>query len=114
MSSPYFIVDSGRNGVPNMRADCANWCNIRGAGIGHLPTTATDNAMIDAFFWLKTPGESDGCTQVLPTGQNCPRFDSMCASADSIGSRMDEPRAPQAGNWFDYQVKQLAVNAKFG
>lgn len=31
--SPKFIIDTGRNGVANMRSDCANWCNIRGAGV---------------------------------------------------------------------------------
>merc|ERR1719199_1636190 len=67
--------------------------------------------MIDAYFWLKTPGESDGCTQELPDGTACPRFDTMCGSSDSIGSSSGEPRAPEAGHWFDYQVKQLAANA---
>jgi len=109
--SPHFIVDTGRNGVPNMRADCANWCNIRGAGIGLKPTTSTGRPSIDAYYWLKTPGESDGCTQQLPDGSQCSRFDSFCGSADSIGSKSGEPRAPVAGNWFDYQVKQLAENA---
>jgi len=109
----HFIVDSGRNGVADMRSNCANWCNIRGAGVGHLPTTNTGNSLIDSFFWLKTPGESDGCTQILPNGTNCRRFDGMCASADSIGSKSGEPRAPEAGNWFDYQIKQLAANARF-
>jgi len=109
----HFIVDTGRNGVANMRADCANWCNIRNAGVGLLPTTRTANTtLIDAYFWLKTPGESDGCTQMLPNGNACPRFDSFCASQDSVGSQSGEPRAPQAGQWFDYQVKQLAQNAK--
>jgi len=112
--SPKFIIDTGRNGVSDMRSNCANWCNIRGAGVGLFPTTATGNTtLIDAYFWLKTPGESDGCTQVLPNMQNCPRFDESCASPDSIGSRAGEPRAPQAGQWFDYQVKQLADNANF-
>uniref|UniRef100_A0A6B2L654 Glucanase n=1 Tax=Arcella intermedia TaxID=1963864 RepID=A0A6B2L654_9EUKA len=111
-ASPHFVIDTGRNGVPNMRADCANWCNIRGAGVGSVPTTSTANAtLIDAYFWLKTPGESDGCTEVLPDGSRCPRFDSFCGSQDSIGSRSGEPRAPQAGHWFDYQVKMLAQNA---
>jgi len=112
--APYFIVDSGRNGVPGPRQDCGNWCNIRGAGVGVLPTTETASPLVDAYHWLKTPGESDGCTQILPNGKNCPRFDSMCASVDSIGSRPSEPRAPEAGHWFDYQIKQLAENANFG
>jgi len=109
--NPYFIIDTGRNGVPGMRSNCANWCNIRGAGVGLLPTTTTNGTNVDAYYWLKTPGESDGCTQQLPNGQQCTRFDSFCGSVDSIGSQSGEPRAPVAGNWFDYQVKQLAQNA---
>jgi cellulose 1,4-beta-cellobiosidase len=112
--SPTFVIDTGRNGVTNMRQECANWCNIRGAGVGQFPTTETANpSLIDAYFWLKTPGQSDGCTQTLPSGSQCARFDSSCASSDSIGSASGEPRAPEAGQWFDYQVKQLALNANF-
>jgi len=109
---PHMIIDTGRNGVADMRQKCANWCNIRDAGVGVVPTTETaDTTLIDAYFWLKTPGESDGCTEVLPSGEKCPRFDADCASEDSIGSRDGEPRAPEAGQWFDYQIKQLAENA---
>jgi cellulose 1,4-beta-cellobiosidase len=61
--TPHNVVDTGRNGNEDMRQDCANWCNIRNAGVGRRPTTDTGYPeMIDAFFWLKTPGESDGCT----------------------------------------------------
>jgi len=108
------IIDTGRNGVAGMRTDCANWCNPRDAGAGVASTSQTLHGEVDAFFWLKTPGESDGCTQELPDGNTCPRFDTMCASADSIGSRHGEPRAPEAGQWFDYQVKQFAANANMG
>ena len=110
--TPHFVIDTGRNGVGNMRSSCANWCNIRGAGIGVPPTVQTAApTLVDAYFWLKTPGESDGCTQTLPDGTSCPRFDLFCSSLDSIGSQPGEPRAPQAGKWFDYQIKQLAANA---
>jgi len=109
---PHFVIDSGRNGVGNMRSDCANWCNARGAGIGVLPTSMTAApSLVDAYYWLKTPGESDGCTQTLPDGSSCSRYDSFCGSVDSIGSQTGEPRAPQAGMWFDYKIKQLAANA---
>lgn len=37
-------------------------------------------------------------------GKQCPRFDFMCGSEDSIGSLTADPRAPEAGRWFDYQV----------
>ena len=77
-----------------------------------MASTATGAPdVVDAYFWLKTPGESDGCTEMLPDGGMCPRFDADCASEDSIGSRAGEPRAPEAGQWFDYQVKQLAQYA---
>eukprot|EP00931_Biecheleriopsis_adriatica_P037660 TRINITY_DN215_c0_g1_i6.p1 TRINITY_DN215_c0_g1~~TRINITY_DN215_c0_g1_i6.p1 ORF type:complete len:545 (-),score=124.36 TRINITY_DN215_c0_g1_i6:375-2009(-) len=110
---PHVITDTGRNGVAGMRSDCANWCNVRGAGVGHAPTTDTAKPeVLDAYFWLKTPGESDGCTELLPDGAECPRFDADCSSVDSIGYRSTEPRAPEAGQWFDYQIKQLAMNAK--
>eukprot|EP00451_Oxyrrhis_marina_P003721 CAMPEP_0204270134 /NCGR_PEP_ID=MMETSP0468-20130131/18266_1 /ASSEMBLY_ACC=CAM_ASM_000383 /TAXON_ID=2969 /ORGANISM="Oxyrrhis marina" /LENGTH=439 /DNA_ID=CAMNT_0051245625 /DNA_START=44 /DNA_END=1363 /DNA_ORIENTATION=+ len=106
------IIDTGRNGVADMRGDCSNWCNIRGAGAGMASSAAQNSSVVDAFFWLKTPGESDGCTSTLPDGSSCARFDSMCSSSDSIGSTSSDPRAPEAGKWFDYQVKQLAANAK--
>lgn len=108
------VIDTGRNGVGDMRAQCSNWCNIRGAGAG-IPSTArtANSSYVDAYYWLKTPGESDGCTEVLPDASHCARFDSMCGSADSIGSLPGEPHAPEAGKWFDYQVKQLAANARF-
>ncbi len=55
------IIDTGRNDVGDMRSDCSNWCNIRGAGVGAFPSTATTSGwVVDAFYWLKTPGESDG------------------------------------------------------
>jgi cellulose 1,4-beta-cellobiosidase len=114
----HVIIDTSRNGdlTGHMQRDegCANWCNIRGAGAGLLPTADTANSsMIDAYFWLKTPGESDGCTRWLPDGQTCRRFDGMCTSEASIGTRDGEPRAPEAGDWFDYQFQELARNADF-
>merc|ERR1712039_785164 len=80
------VIDTGRNGVPNMRTDCKNWCNPRNAGAGIASTGETGYGGIDAFFWLKTPGESDGCSQKLPDGKACPRYDSMCGKVDSIGT----------------------------
>merc|ERR1712060_77897 len=111
----HIVIDTGRNGVPNARSDCANWCNIRNAGAGHASTSQTEApGTVDAYFYLKTPGESDGCTQTLPDGSACPRFDTGCGKVDAIGSKESEPRAPEAGGWFDYQVKQLAEFANFG
>ena len=117
--TPKMVIDLGRNGVADMRSDCSNWCNIRGAGVGQIPTMVTGNtSLVDAYYWLKTPEESDGCTETLPSPSDwtaangtCARYDSMCGSSDSIGSESSEGYAPEAGQWFDYQIKQLADNA---
>ena len=109
MPSPRFIIDTGRNGMDDMREDCSNWCNVRGAGLGLWPTADTAlPGLVDAYYWLKTPGESDGCTAHLPDGSSCPRYDSSCGSVDSLGSRYGEPFAPEAGQWFSSQAAQLA------
>jgi cellulose 1,4-beta-cellobiosidase len=120
--NPKFVIDTGRNGNPGTRSSNSNWCNIRGAGIGLKPTLQTaDPSRIDAYYWLKTPGESDGCSRTLPSdadpyqpGNMCPRYDEFCGSVDSLGSRAGEPYVPEAGQWFDYQIKELAANADMG
>ncbi|KAJ8598618.1 hypothetical protein CTAYLR_003041 [Chrysophaeum taylorii] len=105
---PRFVIDTSRNGRTDARQDCSNWCNIKQAGLGVKPTSKTANeSLVDAYFYIKTPGESDGCSRILPDGELCPRFDAMCDSIDSIA---DLP-APEAGVWFDYQIKSLAINA---
>ena len=109
---PKFVIDTGRNGRYGMRGDCANWCNVRAAGIGHEPTSNTIlPQLVDAYYWLKTPGESDGCTSELPDGGRCPRYDGMCGSVDSLGSISGEPRAPEAGEWFVPHVASLVCRA---
>jgi len=110
----HVIIDTGRNGVADHRQKCSNWCNPRNSGAGVPSTTETANSsLVDAYFWLKTPGESDGCSETLPSGDKCPRFDYDCNSPDSLSSRGSEPRSPEAGRWYDYQVKQLAEFAVF-
>ncbi len=54
----HFIIDTGRNG--NGPTADAQWCNPDGRAIGVAPTTNTGDSLVDAFFWIKPPGESDG------------------------------------------------------
>jgi endoglucanase len=54
----HFIVDTGRNG--NGGTADAQWCNPDGRAVGAPPTTNTGDPLVDAFFWVKPPGESDG------------------------------------------------------
>jgi endoglucanase len=54
----HFIVDTSRNGL-GPTTD-AQWCNPSGRALGTPASTATGSALVDAFLWLKRPGESDG------------------------------------------------------
>jgi endoglucanase len=54
----HFIIDTGRNG--NGATKDEQWCNADGRALGNAPTTKTGDPLVDAFFWTKPPGESDG------------------------------------------------------
>jgi len=58
VGNKHFIIDTSRNGVGATNA--GNWCNPTGQRVGPAPTTHTGNPLVDAFLWIKTPGESDG------------------------------------------------------
>jgi endoglucanase len=92
-----------------------NWCNPPGAGLGLRPTANTGVALLDAYLWVKIPGESDGScdiaggarawdyTQYNPwslTGDAQNHFDPLWGIVD-----------PAAGLWFPQQALQLAKNA---
>lgn len=53
-----FVVDSSRNGLGPAPED--EWCNPDGRALGTRPTTVTGHDRVDAFLWIKRPGESDG------------------------------------------------------
>jgi endoglucanase len=64
----HFIIDTSRNGQNLTSA--GNWCNPTGQRVGTSPTTHTGNPLVDAFLWIKTPGESDGtCGGGPPAGK---------------------------------------------
>ncbi|MET9835282.1 glycoside hydrolase family 6 protein [Streptomyces sp. NPDC006385] len=57
-----FVIDTSRNGNgpytegnPDER-----WCNPPGRALGETPTTKTADPLVDAYVWVKRPGESDG------------------------------------------------------
>lgn len=132
-ATTHFIIDSSRNGrgpldvtpygaapynqPPGVLAGLngGNWCNPYGAGLGLRPTANTGNALLDAYVWIKVPGESDGSCDIaggarswdftaynpwsVPTAdQN--HFDPLWGMVD-----------PAAGAWFSQQALQLAQNA---
>ncbi|MET8566599.1 glycoside hydrolase family 6 protein [Streptomyces sp. NPDC004783] len=58
----HFVVDTSRNGngpytegAPDER-----WCNPPGRALGEPPTVKTADPLVDAYLWIKRPGESDG------------------------------------------------------
>ena len=54
----HFVIDTSRNG--NGSAPDNAWCNPPGRHIGKPPSTNTGDPLLDAYLWLKRPGESDG------------------------------------------------------
>ena len=94
-----FIIDTSRNGKGGIRSTPGNWCNVKGAGLGERPTAAPA-PNIDAYFWVKTPGESDGTAD-----RKAARFDENCVSDDAM------PGAPEAGELFAPYLIDLAKNA---
>lgn len=81
-----FVIDTSRNGNGPMGSV---WCNPRGRALGRLPTFNTQARGVDAFLWLKRPGESDG----------------SCENGNPSSS------APPAGAWWRELAVELANNA---
>jgi cellulose 1,4-beta-cellobiosidase len=94
-----FVIDTARSGKAYIRTSPANWCNIKGAGLGERPQAAPA-PMVDAYLYIKPPGESDGVAD-----PKAPRFDTNCASDDAA------PGAPQAGKMFEPYLMELIKNA---
>jgi endoglucanase len=100
-----FVVDTSRNGLgpwqppAGLYPDAQDWCNPPDRGLGARPTSDTGQALVDAYLWIKVPGESDGeCTRGLGPGGT---------TVDPEWGRID----PAAGAWFPEQALQLAENA---
>ncbi|GAA2957704.1 glycoside hydrolase family 6 protein [Streptomyces enissocaesilis] len=81
-----FVIDTSRNGNgPYTGGDPAeNWCNPPGRALGEKPTTKTGDDLVDAYLWIKRPGESDG----------------------------DCKGGPKAGEWYEEYALELARNAQ--
>jgi endoglucanase len=51
-----FVIDTSRNGLGSN----GEWCNARDRALGTPPTGSTGDKSVDAFLWIKPPGQSDG------------------------------------------------------
>lgn len=99
----HFVIDTGRNGqgpwtppADHPAGDPQDWCNPPDRGLGYRPTADTGQPLVDAFLWVKIPGESDG---------QCYRW---------TGGPLDPVRQmedPPAGQWFPEMALELVQNA---
>ncbi|MEU9334491.1 glycoside hydrolase family 6 protein [Streptomyces sp. NPDC048290] len=76
----HFVIDTSRNGRGPLDGV---WCNPPGRALGTRPTTDTGVPGLDAYLWIKRPGESDG----------------------------DCEGGPQAGRWWPEYALELARNS---
>ena len=99
------VIDTSRNGQGPWTApagspagDAQVWCNPPDRGLGLRPTLRTGDPYVDAYLWIKVPGESDGeCTRWAPEG-----------GIDPVRGYADPP----AGQWFDQMALELVHNAR--
>jgi endoglucanase len=99
----HFVVDTSRNGqgpwtppADHPAGDPQDWCNPPDRGLGYRPTANTGQPLLDAYLWIKIPGESDG---------QCYRWTS--GPLDPVRGIQDPP----AGQWFPEMALELAQNA---
>ena len=91
-----------------------NWCNQPG-GIGERPQ-ATPAPGIDAYVWVKPPGESDGVGSagIIDPQDPAKGFDRFCdPTFTTAGGALTGaiPNAPHAGRWFPEAFQILIDNA---
>ncbi|GGP46656.1 glucanase [Streptomyces melanogenes] len=105
-------VEDGRY---DRRIHIGNWCNQAGAGLGERPKAAPA-AGIDAYVWMKPPGESDGSSTAIPNDEG-KGLDRMCDPTYTGNPRNGNhlsgalPNAPLSGHWFSAQFQELMKNA---
>jgi endoglucanase len=73
-----FVIDTSRNGNGPARRGRGDrhWCNPPGRRLGVAPTLHTGQPLVDAYLWVKRPGESDGAcgAGAPPAGQWYPAY----------------------------------------
>lgn len=67
----HFVIDTSRNGLGSN----GDWCNPPGRAVGEKPSLSTGHPLVDAFLWVKVPGESDGTCHGGPkAGEWWPKY----------------------------------------
>jgi endoglucanase len=136
VATTHFVIDTSRNGDgPNGMTQYANppysqpasvitalasgnWCNPPGAGLGLKPTASTGVPLLDAYLWVKTPGQSDGQCDSAGGARawDYTAYTQPGWPADAAGQALFDPLwgidDPAAGAWFPQEALQLAQDAK--
>jgi len=111
-TDPITFMDESRT---DRRIHLGNWCNQSGAGLGERPKAAPASG-VDAYVWVKPPGESDGSSTAIANDEG-KGFDRMCdptytgnpRNANHLSGAL--AGAPVSGHWFDAQFRELMANA---
>lgn len=79
-ASLHLVIDTSRNGV----GPGNTWCDPSGRALGLDPTANTGYSYVDAFLWVKPPGEADGCAD--PAGTFDPALANALATNPAAGT----------------------------
>jgi endoglucanase len=135
VAATHFVIDTSRNGDgPNSMQAYAqppydqpssviatlasgNWCNPPASGLGLRPTAKTGVPLLDAYLWVKTPGQSDGQCDAAGgvRAWDYSDYTQPAWPAGTAGQALFDPLwgvdDPAAGDWFPQQALQLAQDA---
>lgn len=106
LGGAHFVIDTSRNGrgpwhPTHAYPDAQDWCNPPGRGLGIRPTANTGVDRLDAYLWVKVPGESDGsCNRGIAGSSVDPEWAAITGDVNFVD--------PPAGQWFPQQARQLA------
>ncbi|MEV7801336.1 glycoside hydrolase family 6 protein [Microbispora sp. NPDC088329] len=108
-----FVDESRVDRRPSRAAEC----NQDGAGLGARPVAAPAPG-VDAYLWIKRPGESDGVGgPLLPEGSDrlidyrCDPKGTLTPGTDGWRPTGALPNAPLIGDWHHEQFVMLVKNA---
>ncbi|HEY6457196.1 MAG TPA: glycoside hydrolase family 6 protein [Steroidobacteraceae bacterium] len=143
VASTHFVIDTSRNGQGpnNMQLyegapydqptsvigtlETGNWCNPPASGLGLRPTANTSSVspLLDAYLWVKTPGQSDGQCDMAGGVRNwdnsayTPPISGWPLASSTLFTQFDPLWSlqvgavltdPAAGAWFPQQALGLA------
>jgi endoglucanase len=128
--SAHFVIDTSRNGQGPFNAapyaaapynqptnvisglQAGNWCNPLGAGAGLRPTSKTGQPLLDAYLWIKIPGQSDGSCDIAGGARawDYTAYNpwNLAVDAQSHFDPLWGMVDPNSGAWFPQQALQLA------